>query len=298
MRRASRICSQLAGCRRRSEVSLEMPSNLPALGSLGALVAAAWKSPELLKEIYGDLAKPGVAQVGRALGTVIETGALALLPLRLANSAARAWEQRTFEQIAERFSSIEEGQVDSIRPELAVPILESLQFTSDETIRSLFIELLASGSDKAYSETCHPSFVHIIKNLSPDEGKILTEWNGKSAVPFLDIWMRVGKSRRKRLNNVMDIPKSLNLSQNINVYISNMTGLGLIKRTTSQWLDEKNYESHVKYADSKWPGIKQSNVQKFDMATEVDGQIFYECGMISIEPYGTLFQRACLAKPD
>lgn len=49
------------------------------------------KVPGLIVEVYGDLAKPGVQQVGKALETVLGLGNTILWPLALANARARAW---------------------------------------------------------------------------------------------------------------------------------------------------------------------------------------------------------------
>ena len=62
------------------------------------LSEAASESKELLASVYKDLASPGVRQVGKALETVIEMGALALLPVRLANEYARHWEKKSFQK--------------------------------------------------------------------------------------------------------------------------------------------------------------------------------------------------------
>ena len=42
--------------------------------------------PILMKEIYGDLAKPGVTQVGKALDTILEIPNTLLIPIKMINS--------------------------------------------------------------------------------------------------------------------------------------------------------------------------------------------------------------------
>jgi len=49
------------------------------------LINEVIQTPGLLKEIYGDLAKPGVSQVGKALSTVVGLGNTILWPVALLN---------------------------------------------------------------------------------------------------------------------------------------------------------------------------------------------------------------------
>ncbi|EGR2394464.1 DUF4393 domain-containing protein, partial [Vibrio cholerae] len=53
------------------------------------LMKSVFGSVDLLKEIYGDLAKPSVVKVGEALETVFGLGNTALLPLTLLNEVSR-----------------------------------------------------------------------------------------------------------------------------------------------------------------------------------------------------------------
>jgi len=43
----------------------------------------------LLKEVYGDLVKPGVSQVGQAIGTILGLGNTVLWPIQMLNEKAR-----------------------------------------------------------------------------------------------------------------------------------------------------------------------------------------------------------------
>ena len=54
---------------------------------LAAAATSVAKEKGVLRALYDDLASPGVRQVGQALGTVLETGNIILLPLRMLNHA-------------------------------------------------------------------------------------------------------------------------------------------------------------------------------------------------------------------
>jgi hypothetical protein len=50
---------------------------------LPMIVKSIASVPELMKEIYSDLAKPGVSQVGKNLGCILGLGNTALYPIYL-----------------------------------------------------------------------------------------------------------------------------------------------------------------------------------------------------------------------
>lgn len=263
-------------------------------GAKDVIATVGESSKALLVEIYGDLARPGVRQVGRALETVIQLGALALLPLRMANAYAAEWERRKYAEIADRFSDIPEDQIEPARPEIAVPVLEALNQTEDGQLRKLFIELLANASNSKASHLCHPSFVHVIKHIAPQEAQILQLWSGAASVPFLEISQRVNRISRRQLNQIYDLPDDFENPSLIPVYLSNLRGLGILTQSTTRWLAEEAYEELIAHAQRDWPGITVSVVQADNHKSE-EGPIFYDKGVIEILAYGQLFQRACLA---
>jgi hypothetical protein len=82
------------------------------------------KNEGALHALYSDLAAPGVRKVGVALETVLKTGNILLMPLRMLNEYAAKVERKNFEEIAERFKDIPESEVLDVRPEIGVPILD------------------------------------------------------------------------------------------------------------------------------------------------------------------------------
>lgn len=252
----------------------------------------------LLTEIYRDLAAPGVRQVGKALDTIIETGCLALLPLRLANAKARDWEERTFAQIAQKLQDTAIDNVEPIRPEIGVPVLDALSKTADPDLREMFLNLLASAATKQDSKNCHPSFSHVISQLSPDEAKLIRAWSDKAEIPTLTIGKNTSSGVLIWHRHVLELPDQLDLPEHVPVYIANLIGLGIVNVTTDSWLsDDEKYASIIKGAREKYPDILLSMTQGyvlFSNEQRPDEYMYYEKGILRIEPYGRLFQKACL----
>ncbi len=176
------------------------------LGSLPAALGAVTKSQGVLHALYTDLAAPGVQQVGKALETVLKTGNILLLPLRMLNEYAAAFEKVNFAAIADRFSRIPEDDIVDVRPEIGVPILEKLAITHDPDLRRLFIELLASAADKKKVGLAHPSFVRVIESLSPDEALLLKGWKSLPLSPCLSIFRAGIDGSASTVRDLMLVP--------------------------------------------------------------------------------------------
>jgi hypothetical protein len=131
------------------------------------------KLPALLSDIYGDLFRPGVKQVGKALETVLGLGNTILWPIALANERTRIALQKNLEKYREKLQNVPQEEIIEVRPEIGVPIAEKLSHVHDNLLSELFLNLLAKASVKTTANLAHPSFVYIINNLSPDEGLLL-----------------------------------------------------------------------------------------------------------------------------
>lgn len=145
----------------------------------------ALKLPALLPEIYGDLLKPGVKQVGRALETVVGLGNTILWPIAWANERSRIALERNLEKYREEIKHLPEEKVVSVTPEIGVPIAEKLSYVTNEELSDLYVNLLAKASCVDTARFAHPSFVNVINNLSPDEAVLLKEIHQQGVLGFL-----------------------------------------------------------------------------------------------------------------
>ena len=137
----------------------------------GALTAL--KTDGLLKELYGDLAKLGVTQVGKALSSVIGLRNTVLWPIHMLNEKARLKLEANLDRYRELLKHIPEEDVVPVAPEVGVPIADKLGYVTDEALRTMYITLLAAASHVKTLRQAHPSFVHIIESMSPDEAALL-----------------------------------------------------------------------------------------------------------------------------
>jgi len=190
----------------------------------------ALKIPGLLVEIYGDLAKPGVQQVGKALGTVFGLGNTILWPIHLANERSRLYLERNLQDYRARLENLPEEKVVPVAPEIGVPIAEKLTYVRDMKLADMYVTLLTKASNVDTVADAHPSFVNIINNLSPDEAQLLEVFVEDEDVEFVAAkWREPGKySFAGDLLIAPEHSSSLAFPQNVPAYLSNLAGLGLI----------------------------------------------------------------------
>lgn len=244
--------------------------------------------PGLLKEIYGDLAKPGVTQVGKALSTVIGLGNTILWPLALLNERAKIALENNLEKYRQQLINVPSERITEVPPEVGVPIAEKLGYVTDEQLSDLYINLLAKASTTDFANTAHPSFVNVINNLSPDEA-LLFQHIGTD-LPFVEArlmkknaneWQTIGQ-----LLTGLETVAKLSFPQNIVAYFSNFEGLGLIDIRHDIFI--ANPQHYEKLENLYRPRLEQV---PHDEATH---KLVFNRGKIELTPFGHLFISACL----
>ena len=102
-----------------------------AVESALPILKEALQVPGLLKEIYGDALKPGVSQVGKALGTVLGLGNTILLPIYLLNERTKLIVEKNLEQYRESLKDVPEAEIGNptIYEKLEAPLRQQADGT-------------------------------------------------------------------------------------------------------------------------------------------------------------------------
>ncbi len=249
----------------------------------------ALKVPGLLNEIYGDLAKPGVRQAGKALDTVIGLGNTLLWPIAWTNERSRIYLERNLESYRDRLSQIPEEKIIPVPPELGVPIAEKFAYVADETIAELYISLLAKASVSDLASQAHPSFVNVINNLSPDEARFLGVYANTNDLPFLMAKWSDKTNHKYRIAEDLIVSKNtyelLTFPANTPAYVSNLAGLGLVNIRHDMWLPDSPIYNEIEVEWKGKPGLQSTQFPN----TELE----FQKGVISITHFGKLFFQAC-----
>ena len=235
------ICPQE---RHNREKNVSMIEYVTAMGT----ALTAWKGTDLLKEIYGDALKPGVEQMGKALGGVLGLGNTALFPVHLLNERAKLRLEANLERYRGKLANVSPGNIVEVAPEIGVPLAEKLAYVQDSTLAELYAQLLARASTVDGAEAVHPSFVNIINNLAPDEARILNSLRSRAepVLPYIRVHLLSTDGSFRSCREVELEPallQSLDLPQYATAYVENLSGLRLlVMEETYQIPGEATYE--------------------------------------------------------
>lgn len=256
--------------------------------SIDGLISSTAGHVALVKELYGDLAKPAALSVGRALQNLIELGAL---PLATFSDRRRLIAQHNLEKLRKELEKVNPANISEVPPEIGMPVLEKLSFVSDEVLSQLFVNLLAKAADREQSHLAHPSFANIISNLSPDEGLLLIQLADSRRVPFIDGTLirnsgEVG-APVDTLHLSPDFLPTLTFPNNYRAYLSNLEGLGIIRiRRDVQLSNASGYAPMEKEFHSKYKSVETAKASRKAISTR---------GVIEVTEFGLLFTRAVRA---
>ena len=201
-----------------------------------------------IKDVYVDLAHPTLSTVGQALQGVTR---VALAPV-----TALVWGYDKISgyldvAIPEYFAKrkVEKEKIVTPDPSIAVPLIEAMRYTAHKPeLREMFTNLLgASMNSETFDE--HPAFVEIIKQLCPDECKMLKYLLYDSIMPMLKV--------RKELNAGGEVDATPYFSDicflskcehplKFPEYLDNLHRLGLIEIQYDRYLSNDFYYTQLR----------------------------------------------------
>lgn len=249
---------------------------------------AAKNASELATNFYSDI-RPIVQPVAKCIGAVLD---LAVSPVLYYSQKAQINYKHRLEQYKNKMDAVKDVDRCEVHPEIGVPIMQVLHYTTNDDIAEMFINLLASASITSMAGSAHPAFVEIIKQMSPDEAKIVQYLKGKDFIPNLSLQANLAKPNKGFLTPVekaVSICCDVNLMypENIKVYISNLLSLGIIvDANTLHLLDESLYEKIKQY------NHLEEEKAKYEKEPIVE-RVIYKSGYYYISDIGKLFINAC-----
>lgn len=248
-------------------------------------------TPNILGQIYTDLAQPSVKAVGQALGTVFEFSTSFLLPVKLLNEKFKLNFKKRITEYEKKLEEVPEEKRCEVHPQIGTPIIEKLSYTTNDEIADLFTTLLANASNMDMVNTAHPSFVTMIERLSPDEAKIIKFLKGKNNIQYCD-FNGYGLNSDGYINlmyhkTLLTQYIQLNFPQNINAYLANLVSLGILCDMVGTYIIDETIYNEIKRA-CKFEQLKEQFVPKTYKEIQVE-KSYYE-----VTPFGKLFIQACI----
>lgn len=235
---------------------------------------------------YNDVAHPTLAHLGELL----------VRGLRVASSPLRAglW---TFEQaekwlangVATRLKRIPPDQVIAPSRLIAIQAIAGLSLTGGEPVlREMFANLVASTMDSHKAPYAHPSFAEKIKQMSPDEARILKYLAKQPQAPVVTRQLERGAvSQPIRFTSLGRDASCENGSPiSVTLAIDNLEHLDLLERPHwNEFIHGANYDELVALS-----GTYQVE------GAELNGMP--QCGSIRLSAIGSAFVDVCLSEEE
>lgn len=138
--------------------------------------------------IYPDAVQPAAKEVGKSLHLVARAVNAALAPLEALVWGVEQIREFVRERVATKLENVPPEDIQQPKPHIAVPVIEALRYTGTEPeLSELYANLLATSMDKATAYRAHPGFVDMIKNMPPDEARIMRLFATASSQALINI---------------------------------------------------------------------------------------------------------------
>lgn len=249
---------------------------------------------EVAKDAYTDGAKPVLKPTGELLGLVPRAIKAALLPVEKWILNREYNLEETKKLLEEKLKNTNPDLIEEPEPFIAVPAIQYISYCMDnEELRDMYANLLANSMNKVVKNGVHPGFVEIIKQLSPDEAKILKYFSHTNTIPIVDL-KRENENNEgiAIIKNFSDIGKTAGCEDTIGIgkCFDNLIRLGLIERAEA-------YRTLVKkdaYTSIKEHSYIKTNVEAIKKHPEPYNKPHFTESYLYITDFGKAFCNICL----
>lgn len=179
-----------------------------------------------IKAAYEDGLSSSMQETGKALTDIIKVLRLALLPIQF----GAALQDRYAKFLDHSIRRIPEGNRIRPAPQILGPALEGIRYEPEGTrIDQMFSQLLSRSMDKSRVSEAHPSFPHLIRQLSADEAQLLSKLNGTAFkhVYTKDIDVNNGTLKNAKVEKDELPTDILDFPANAAFYVEHLYSLGL-----------------------------------------------------------------------
>jgi len=184
------------------------------------------------KEIYEDGAKPLVQSSSTVANLVLRSINAALEPLHKWVLHREYNIEETKILLQQKLLNVPYELIVSPEPYVAIPALQSISYTIDShELRDMYASLLAKSMNANQKKFVHPSFVEIIKQLSPNEAVFLNYLKGYRKA-LIDYEFQFDGFGGCFGQNLIDLSGKFG-QQDIMSYINNFIRLGLFEKILS-----------------------------------------------------------------
>lgn len=212
---------------------------------LEKLVGGVGKAIEVVPDIYDDGLKPTAQESGKTLALIPRTINAALVPLRQWIAEREYKLAETEKLIAQRLADIPPERIVTPETYVAVPAIQAISYSmNSEELRNLYANLLAKSMNIDTKDLVHPSFVEIIKQLSPIDAMVFSLIVQTDIKPLIDLRIILDeKEGGGGISKIKNISWITSFTHNqYSVSIDNLERLKLIEIINAVYTHDEHYK--------------------------------------------------------
>lgn len=254
---------------------------------------------EVANKTYDDTLHPVLQETGKSLALIPRAINAALAALQIWTINREYKIEETTKLLEIKLANISPEKIIPPEPYVAVPAIQAISYCMNcEELRDMFASLLASAMNSDKKDDVHPSFVEIIKNLSPLDAKIINFLNLKNndKIPIVNyqfskiqrtsfLQLEAGKQVTDILNHVILIDDIETNVLKTSTSIHNLERLGLISINYTSSISDSHLYDKFEKTDlyNEYRSSKSLNPNLEDFEIEIVK------GILKPTPYGMLF---------
>jgi len=240
--------------------------------------------------IYQDALQPVAKQLGKSLETVGKAINVALAPVGALVWGYEKCQEFISTTVADRLKDVPPEDIITPKPNVAGPAIEALRYTGhEESLSDMYANLLAAAMDKKTASGAHPAFVEIIKQMTPDEAKLMALLLGGGLFPVMTVQARRAEGGSKdALVNLSLLGNEANLEHRhlTPTYLDNLCRLGLIEIPDGQ-----------SYTDKDVYGALEKSSEAISSKAHIESlshTCYFKHGLVKTTTMGKQFGKICV----
>lgn len=256
----------------------------------------------VLEKAYDDLAHPTAKSVGNTVSLIPRTIGVWLGKWEKWVINGEESIRLTAEAVREKAEKIPEEKLTEPEPYVAIPAVQQLSYCYDsEELREMYANLLVSSMNMDKQDDVHPAYVDVIKQLTPDEAKLLRYIyrTQTKSIPIVDVIVHVSGVT----NGVITLAKYysnvyksvLDNAENYQVYVENLIRLNLCNIPGTYLLDTSLYDAIM--SDTQLPQkVFIDNLSKPIQTEDKSSTLRREVKKLSLDmtAFGKSFAACCI----
>lgn len=242
-------------------------------------------------DVYDDALKPAAQESGKTLALIPRTVNAALAPLRQWIAQKEYNVAVTEKLLAQKLQNIPPEKIVTPEAYVAVPAFQAISYSMDsDTLRNLYANLLANSMNIDKKAFVHPTFVEIIKQLSPIDANVFSLIWKAELRPLINLGIKFssetgGGSKIVFEKNTWITDYSQEL---LSISLDSLCRQNLITIDDSRYTNDNNYDivrntsDFIFFRDSLSSAIKKGQ------------EIYEDKKIIYITELGKLFHNICV----